>query len=152
MSRHGPVDACATLVLASVDSIAKHAGKRDETGSGRLELPGPLQRDSRHHPQRLFRCAEANQALDEEGPAYQCEHERYPRPYVMKPDDDPSEWQVQKPVHEGARWPLAAEEHEEIHPGLGLHDVRESDDSEENDGNNLNRSLHPLLRFLPTMR
>ena len=63
----------------------------------------------------------------------------------MKPDDDGSQWQIQKPVHEGARFPLAAQEDKELHPGLGLQDVRETKDSEQNDGKDLNRSFHPLL-------
>ena len=95
-------------MLASVDSIAKEAGKGHEGGASHLEFPGPLDGDPRHHLQRLFRCAEANQALDEEAPAHQRQHDRYPRPYVMKPDDDGSEWQIQKPVHEGAGFALAA--------------------------------------------
>jgi hypothetical protein len=41
----------------------------------------------------------------------------------MKPDDDASQWQIQKPVHEGAGVPLAAQEDEELRPCLGLQDV-----------------------------
>ena len=91
--------------LASVDPVANEAGKAQEGGASHLETPRPLHGDLSHHPQRLFRCAEANQALDKEGPAHQREHERYPRPDVMKPDDDGSQWQVQKPVHERRRLP-----------------------------------------------
>ena len=63
----------------------------------------------------------------------------------MKPDDDACQWQIQKPVHEGAGFPLASQEDEELHPGLGLQEVRETNDSEQNDGKDFNRSLHPLL-------
>ena len=66
----------------------------------------------------------------------------------MKPDDDASQWQIQKPVHEGAGFPLAAQEDEELRPRLGLQDVRETKDSEQNDGKDFNRSLHPLLRLI----
>ena len=44
----------------------------------------------------------------------------------MKRDDDASQGQIQKPVHERAGFPLAAQEYEELRPGLGLQDVRES--------------------------
>src|SRR5438093_13612901 len=66
----------------------------------------------------------------------------------MKPDDEASQRQIQKPVHEGAGFPLAAQEDEELNPGLGLQDVRETKDSEPNDGKDFNRSLHPLLRVI----
>src|SRR5437588_3853745 len=94
--------------LASIDPVAKEAGKDHEDGASHLEFPGPLHRNPRHHPQPLLRCAEANQALDEEAPAHQRQDDRYPRPYVMKPDDDASQWQIQKPVREGAGFPLAS--------------------------------------------
>jgi hypothetical protein len=42
------------LARASVDPIANEAGKDHEGGASRLELPGPLHGDPRHHPQRLF--------------------------------------------------------------------------------------------------
>src|SRR5215208_896659 len=64
----------------------------------------------------------------------------------MKHDDDAAQWQIEKPDHEGAGFPLAAQEDEELHPGLGLHDVRQTKDSEQNHGKDFNRSLHPLLR------
>src|SRR5215208_4119291 len=64
----------------------------------------------------------------------------------MKPDDDAAQWQIEKPVHEGAGFPLAAQEDEEFRPRLGLQDVRETKDSEQNHGKDFNRSLHPLLR------
>src|SRR5205814_4152217 len=85
------------------------------------------------------------QALDEQAPAHQREHERDPRPDVMKRDDDASQWQIQKPVHEGAGFSLAAQEDEEFSPGPGLQDVREANDSEQNNGKDFDRSLHSLL-------
>jgi hypothetical protein len=59
----------------------------------------------------------------------------------MKPDDDGSQWQIQKPVHEGARLSLAAQEDKELHPRLRLQNVRETKDSEQNDGKDFNKSL-----------
>lgn len=41
--------------LASVDPIAKEAGKDDEARASHLELPGPLYGDPRPHRQPLFR-------------------------------------------------------------------------------------------------
>jgi hypothetical protein len=64
----------------------------------------------------------------------------------MKHDDQACQWQVQKPVHEGASFSMATYEDEELHPCSGLQDVRETNDSEQNDGKDFNRSLHPLLR------
>jgi hypothetical protein len=63
----------------------------------------------------------------------------------MKSDDDASQWQIQKPVYEGAGFPFAAQEDEELRPALGLQDVRKTKHSEQNDGKDFNRSLHPLL-------
>lgn len=63
----------------------------------------------------------------------------------MKPDDDACQWQIQKPVHEGAGFPFAAQEDEELRPRPGLQDVRKAKDSEQNDGKDFNRSLQPLL-------
>ena len=65
------------VMLASVDPVAKEAGKAHEGRASHLETPGPLDGDLSHHPQRQFRCAEANQALNEEAPAHEREHERY---------------------------------------------------------------------------
>jgi hypothetical protein len=42
------------VTLASEDPIAKKTGMAHQTGAGHLELPRPLQEDSRHDPQRLF--------------------------------------------------------------------------------------------------
>jgi len=56
----------------------------------------------------------------------------------MEPDDEGSHRKIQKPVHEGAGFPLAAQEDEEFHPRPGSQDVRETKDSEQNDGNNFN--------------
>jgi hypothetical protein len=64
----------------------------------------------------------------------------------VKPDDDACHRQVQKPVHEGAGFSQAAQEDEELRPGPRLQDVRETNDSEQNDGKDFDRSLHPLLR------
>ena len=50
-------------MLASVDPVAKEAGKAHEGRASHLETPGPLDGDLSHHPQRQFRCAEANQPL-----------------------------------------------------------------------------------------
>jgi hypothetical protein len=65
----------------------------------------------------------------------------------MKRDDDGSQWQIQKPVHEGAGFPLAAQKDEELHRGLGLQDMRETKGSKQKDGKDFNRSVHPLLRI-----
>jgi hypothetical protein len=95
-------------MLPDVNPIAKDAGEGNEQNASHLELPGPLHGDSRHHPQALFRCAKTNQALNEKASPHQCQNERYPRPYIMKPNDDGPKWQIQKPIHEGASFPLAA--------------------------------------------
>ena len=129
-------------MLAGVDPIAKKAGKDHEAGARHLKLPGTLHGNARHHSQRHLRRAEANQALDEEAPAHHGQEGRYPRPHVMKRDDDACRLLIQKPVHEGAGVPLAAQEDEELRPGLGLQDVRETNDSEKDDGEDFNRSLH----------
>src|SRR4051794_7644296 len=70
----------------------------------------------------------------------------------MKHDDEACQRQVQKPVHERTGFSVAAQEDEELHPCPGLQDVRETNDSEQNDGKDFNRSLHPLLRNLRTRR
>src|SRR4051812_13691854 len=76
------------VMLPGVDPVAKEAGKDHQEGARQLELPGPLRGDPRHHSQPLFGCAKANQALDEKGPSQQCQDDRYPQPYVMKPNDE----------------------------------------------------------------
>jgi hypothetical protein len=63
----------------------------------------------------------------------------------MKRDDEGSERQIQKPVHESPGFALPAQEDEEIHPGLRLQDVREADDTKQDDGKDFNGSLHALL-------
>ena len=41
-------------------------------------------------------------------PSQEGQHDRDPRPEVVKPDDDGPDWQIQKAVCEGARFPFAA--------------------------------------------
>ena len=93
-------------MLPSVDPVAKEAGKDHQEGASHLELPGPLDGDARDYPQTLFRCAKANQALDQKAPPQRCQQDGYPRPNVMKTNDDRAKWQIQKPVHERASFPL----------------------------------------------
>ena len=85
-----------------------------------------------------FGRKETNQALDEEAPAHERQYYRYSRPDVMKPDDDGCQWQIQKPVHECADFPLGSQEDEELGPDPGLEEVREAKHSEQNDGKDFN--------------
>ena len=45
---------CFRVLLASVDPIAKEAGKDHQAGARHLELPRPLHGNARHHSQRPF--------------------------------------------------------------------------------------------------
>src|SRR4051812_36371781 len=73
------------VMLPGVDPVAKEARKDHQEGARQLER---LRGDPGHHSQPLFGCTKANQALDEKGPPQQCQGKRYPRPYVMKPNDE----------------------------------------------------------------
>jgi len=132
-------------LLANVQIVTKEARKKHKSGAGHLELPRPLHRDSSHDPQCLFRCAEANRALDEEAPTHERQHDRYSRPLVVKHDDDGSKGQIEKPVHKRAGFSFAAYKDEELNPCPGLQDVRETEDSEQNDGKDFDRPLHSRL-------
>jgi hypothetical protein len=70
-------DAAMGLVIEH-RPVAEDTGKNHENDASYLELPGPLDGDARHHPHTLLWRAEANQALDEEPPAHDRQHHRYP--------------------------------------------------------------------------
>ena len=52
---------------------------------------------------------------------------------------------MHKPVYEGAGFPLTSQESEVFHPGLGLQEMRETNDAEQNDRKRFNGSLHTFL-------